>query len=114
MMASHLHQESIVKPLLASLLLLGIACAAPQHPGRRDALHIDPPSATLRVNEVLTFKVIGLAPLSGKRFTWSADRGSVSPEGVYTAPSTPGPDRVRAKYTASTQETFTAAITVVR
>ncbi len=100
--------------MLASLLLFGIACSAPKAaPGRRDALHIDPPSATLQVNRVQAFKIIGLAPLPGTLFTWRADRGSVTAQGVYTAPSTPGSDRVRATYTTSTQETFTATIKVV-
>ncbi|MCS6776774.1 MAG: hypothetical protein RMJ43_15385 [Chloroherpetonaceae bacterium] len=73
---------------------------------------ISPQQARVVTGQSLTFRaeVLGTTDLSVR---WSAQRGSITTGGVYTAPDTPGPDTVTVASVPFPTRSATAQITVV-
>lgn len=75
-------------------------------------LLISPQQARVVTGQSLTFRaeVLGTTDPS---VLWSAQRGRITPQGVYTAPDTPGPDAVTVASIPFPARSATAQITVV-
>lgn len=103
---------------LAPFVLIGLlACTGhgqTPEPGQMyDALQISPLQATIKTNGTQQFQIIGLAPLPVGSYTWACDHGSITAQALYTAPSSPGSDRVIATSKTSGSDIYVASITVI-
>ncbi|WP_420798845.1 Ig-like domain-containing protein [Geothrix limicola] len=103
-------------PLIPVLLLGLLACTG--HRGNSasapvyDALQISPSQTTVKVSSTQQFQIIGLAPQPVENYNWTTDQGTITPQGLYTAPSSPGSARVTATSKTTSSEIHIASITV--
>jgi hypothetical protein len=106
-----------MKIFLTPFILIGLlACTGHRHNPESapvyDALQISPAQTTIKVNGTQQFQVIGLAPQPAGSYNWTADHGSITAQALYTAPSSPGLDRVIATSNTTSSEIYIASITV--
>ena len=91
-----------------------VTVTVPPVPSSISSVALSPATLTLNANaqNAFTATVTGTGTYNSA-VTWSAQRGSVTSAGLYTAPSTSGTDVVTAKSVQDTSKTATASITVV-
>ncbi|WP_306591538.1 hypothetical protein [Geothrix sp. 21YS21S-4] len=103
--------------ILIPFILIGLfACTdhrrSPESAQVYDALQISPLQPTIKTATTQQFQVIGFAPLPVGDYNWTSDHGSITPQGVYTAPPSPGSDRVIATSKTRSSDVYVAVITV--